>query len=244
MSDGAKWHWIDVDGRRLETAVVRDGRGRRLQLRVDGEVVDDKSSTWSKTVLRCDDGTGVEVEPVHPGRISAARLVPPEDDTSSDDLSELLQDRRASRLRPPRGTVGARLDDYADAHPWFVVVRHVGGSGAGVLLSVLGIGALLRALLPRFDVDLSPPDWLPSIDLSWIPDPFGWLWGLLPDWDLPDLDAPGWVDALVSSWKWWGPVAIALFVALGEVDRRRKRAERDAAHARHDPSDPGTTPRR
>ncbi|MDO9380572.1 MAG: hypothetical protein Q7T56_17140 [Nocardioidaceae bacterium] len=231
MTDGERWYRIDVDGRRLETAVVRDERGRRLQLRVDGDVVDDQPSTWSSTTLRGEDGTGVKVEPVHPGRISSARLVPPEDEAAGADLREVLKDRAAGRLRPPRGSVGGRLDDFADDHAWFVVVRHVGGSGAGLLLSVLGIGALLRALLPRFDVELSAPDWLPSIDLSWIPDPFGWLWGLLPDWDLPDLDAPGWLDALLASEKWWGPLLIALFVALGEIDRRRKRAERDEAHA-------------
>jgi hypothetical protein len=38
---------------------------------------------------------------------------------------------------------------------------------------------------------------------------------------LPSIDLPGW---LTGSTKYWLPIVIALVVALGEVDRRRKKA--------------------
>lgn len=84
---------------------------------------------------------------------------------------------------------------------------------------MLGIGVLLRSLLPRIDwswLPEIPTGWIP--DLSWIPDPFGWLWE-----KLPDVTLPAWVRDVAASWKLWGPVVIAIGVALQEVDRRKKK---------------------
>ena len=46
-----------------------------------------------------------------------------------------------------------------------------------------------------------------------------WIGRLDIPW--PDVDLPVW---LTGSTKYWLPIAIALVVALGEVDRRRKKA--------------------
>ena len=97
-----------------------------------------------------------------------------------------------------------------------------------VLIGVLGIGALVSAMvrsvlhsinmswLPDLP-DISPPEWLRNLD------PLSWLFRLLPDWDwfgwLPDLDMP-WLQYLV-------PVVVAILIAVGEVERRKKRTQRE-----------------
>ena len=63
----------------------------------------------------------------------------------------------------------------------------------------------------------SPPDWLRNLD------PLSWVTSFLPEWDwwrwLPDFNLP-WLQYLV-------PVAVAILIAGGEVERRKKRAERE-----------------
>ena len=97
-----------------------------------------------------------------------------------------------------------------------------------MLVGVLGIGALAIALtrsvldsinlswLPDLP-DISPPDWLRNLD------PLSWVTSFLPEWDwwrwLPDFNLP-WLQYLV-------PVAVAILIAGGEVERRKKRAERE-----------------
>ena len=68
---------------------------------------------------------------------------------------------------------------------------------------------------------LEPPSWLRYID------PFYWIGRLDIPW--PDIDLPGW---LTGSTKYWVPIVIALVVALGEIDRRRKKRRLDDADSR------------
>jgi len=68
--------------------------------------------------------------------------------------------------------------------------------------------------VPRWIQDLEPPAWLRYVD------PFYWIGRLDIPW--PDVDLPGW---LTGSAKYWLPIVIALVVALGEVDRRRNKAD-------------------
>lgn len=117
--------------------------------------------------------------------------------------------------------MAARARAFGARHPKLYASRHVAVALAQTLGLVLGIGVVLRSLLPRIDwswlpdVDV-PTDWAP--DLSWIPDPLGWLF----QW-LPDIDVPGWVQVVAQSWKWWGPVLVAVLVAVEEVQKRRRR---------------------
>ena len=121
----------------------------------------------------------------------------------------------------------ARRDRLAREHPVRFTLQRVGVAVVEVVLGVLGVGAIIgvfmRGLLPDIswgwlpDVppwiqDLDAPDWLKYVD------PFYWLGRLDIPW--PSVDLPGW---LTGSAKFWLPIVIALVVALGEVDRRRKK---------------------
>ncbi len=129
---------------------------------------------------------------------------------------------------PPEGTKARRLYAFREAHPHLYAARHVAGEVLAVVIGVLGVGALVsaavRSVLHSIDMswlpdlpDISPPEWLRNLD------PLSWLFRLLPDWDwfgwLPDLDLP-WLQYLV-------PVVVAILIAVGEVERRKKRVERE-----------------
>jgi hypothetical protein len=129
---------------------------------------------------------------------------------------------------PPEGTKARRLYAFREAHPHLYAARHVVTEVLAVLVGVVGIGALVSAMarsvlhsinmswLPDLP-DISPPEWLRNLD------PLSWLFRLLPEWDwfgwLPDLDMP-WLQYLV-------PVVVAILVAVGEVERRKKRTQRE-----------------
>ena len=129
---------------------------------------------------------------------------------------------------PPEGTKARRRYDFREAYPRVYSARHVATEVFVMLIGMLGIGALASALarsmlhsinlswLPDLP-DISPPDWLRNLD------PLSWVTRLLPEWDwwgwLPDVNLP-WSQYLV-------PVVVAILIAGGEVERRKKRAERE-----------------
>ena len=136
-------------------------------------------------------------------------------------------------MEDPKSSREARRDRLAREHPVRFTLERVGLAVVEVVLGVLGVGAIIgvfvRGLLPNWDwlpdisvpqwiQDLEPPEWLRYID------PFYWLGRLDIPW--PDIDVPGW---LTGSTKYWLPIVIALFVALGEIDRRRKKADETSA---------------
>lgn len=129
---------------------------------------------------------------------------------------------------PPEGTKARRRYDFREEHPRLYAARHVSTEVATMLIGVLGIGALVsafaRSLLPSINwswlpdlPDISLPDWLRNLD------PFSWVARILPHWDwwgwVPDVNLP-WLQYLV-------PVVVAILLAGGEVERRKKRAERE-----------------
>jgi hypothetical protein len=129
---------------------------------------------------------------------------------------------------PPEGTKARRRYDFREAHPRLYAGRHVATEVVAMLIGVLGIGAFVsafaRTVLPSINLswlpdlpDISPPDWLGNLD------PFSWVARLLPDWDwwgwLPDVNLT-WVQYLV-------PVVVAILIAAGEVERRKKRTDRE-----------------
>ena len=78
--------------------------------------------------------------------------------------------------------------------------------------------------LPDWLPEISKPDWLRYLDITY------WLGRLGLSW--PDLGIPGWAEPVLEHKKFWLPVAIAVFVAIGEVQRRRKiDAERETNKA-------------
>jgi hypothetical protein len=125
-------------------------------------------------------------------------------------------------LEPPPDTRAHRLWQLQQQRPGLYASRHVVIAVAQVMATLLGISALLAALLPH--VDLS---WVPVPDLgigkpSWWPD-FS-LWGWLPDL-LPDVEVPDWVRTVLKSAKFWVPVLIAIGVASQEYERRKNKKQ-------------------
>ena len=145
-------------------------------------------------------------------------------------LVERAEGARTTRIDfvPPAGTRARRRYDWHEQHPRLFAARHVLTTGLGMLIGLLGIGALVsaffRGLLPRIDwswlpdfPDISAPDWLRYID------PVYWISRILPDWDwfgwIPDLDL-SWLQYVV-------PFVVAVLVGLSELERRRKRQNRE-----------------
>lgn len=142
-------------------------------------------------------------------------------------------------FEPPEGSKARRGYEFREAHPKLYAARHVASTAAGILIGLLGIGAIvsafLRGLLPRIDwswlpdlPDISPPDWLKYID------PLRWLAKLWPDWDLF-----GWLpDWDLSRLRYVAPLVIAALIAISEVERRRKREARERGEERDGETDP------
>lgn len=150
----------------------------------------------------------------------------------------LIEDAGRVPLAPPTGSRAERREALARDHPLRFVLRRVAVAGVEIVIGVLGISAMVAVffgqLMPRIDLswiprpdlpDIDPPDWLRYVD------PFWWIGRLLRR--LPDLSAPGWVDTLLDNRKFWLPVLIAALVALGELEKRRRRDSQRA-------DDPGT----
>jgi len=124
-----------------------------------------------------------------------------------------------------------RRDRLAREHPVRLALQRVGVAVVEVVLGVLGVGAIIgvfvRGLLPDISwawlPDVSMPQWLQDLEPpAWMRyiDPFYWIGRLDIPW--PDIDLPGW---LTDYTKYWVPIVIALMVALGEIDRRRNKAD-------------------
>ncbi len=124
-----------------------------------------------------------------------------------------------------------RRDRLAREHPVRFTLQRVAVAVGEVVLGVLGVGAIIgvfvRGLLPTISWEWLPdvPQWIQSFEPpSWLRyiDPLYWIGRLDIPW--PDVDLPGWLS---GSTKYWVPIVIALVVALGEIDRRRKSADED-----------------
>jgi hypothetical protein len=101
-----------------------------------------------------------------------------------------------------------------------------------LVVAILGIGALLRALLPRIDVNV---EWLESWGrehLSWVPDPLGWAARWLGD-RFGEMQIADWIGTVLRNAKWWVPILLAVVAGVGEVLRRW-----EAASAPVDPPPP------
>jgi hypothetical protein len=189
----------------------------RIRLLVDGEEVAETKANGPKTVLA---GDGFEIRAVMPiwgGSVKRAELVP------ADGGAPVL-------LEPEPGTRAARRARFEREHPHLYASRHVVKGAAQVALAIIGLTFLLRFLpaIPWPDIDL-PSIPLPHIDL--------------PDIPLPqiDIELPEWIKAIARSKMYWLPIVVGIFLALGELERRKRRnVERDDRAG--DPARPGEGP--
>ncbi|NYI05171.1 hypothetical protein [Allostreptomyces psammosilenae] len=282
---------LEHAGHRLAVEVSSAERRNTARLLVDGHLVDERTAPrLGRVRLRSSEFT-VLVEWWWLGRVATCALLlePPGDgagqsdgenggsapsdgDGPSDgehgDRGGAPAPRRGPRklpFEPPAGSRASRLARLKREHPALYASRHVAIAVLEVGLAVLGVGALLRALLPRIDWSF-----LPEIDLSWIPrphldlpNPLSWIpWPEidLPDVDLPDIDLPalpGWISEIMDSVGLVIPILIAVAVAVEETRRRRRVGQRaeasngaadeagttDAATAAAPPGTPATTAR-
>jgi hypothetical protein len=103
-----------------------------------------------------------------------------------------------------------RLERLRRERPGLYASRHVAAGVAQVLLVIVGISLAVR-FIPWPDIDINPPD--------------------LPDLPLPSIsrpDVPGWVEAIFKSKKYWWPVVIGLLIALGEMERQKRKKKEQA----------------
>lgn len=137
----------------------------------------------------------------------------------------------AEQTDTPPESGESRRERLARDHPIRFLAERVGMAIVEVAVGVLGVGALVGVIfggvLPRIDwswlPDVSIPGWITDVSVSeWLKffDPVYWISRLDVPW--PDIDLPGW---LTGSTKYWLPVVIALVVALGEIERRRTKAD-------------------
>lgn len=221
---------------------VQDGRNR-ARLLVDDHQVGEESTKDEIGSVRLEyDGRLVRVGWWWRGRVGSVVLLdPPEKDGAPDpDWSPSKEEwgwgRKALRtpFEPPPQTRAHRTWQWRTAHPDLYAARHVAVQLLSLAAGVLGLNLLVNWVL----------GWL----LGW--DLFGWL----PDWSLPDLpDLFGWLPNIPQEWNpayWIGrlvqwiaglldflpdglgrfwPIVVAVLVALGEIDRRRKRDAREQA---------------
>jgi hypothetical protein len=113
--------------------------------------------------------------------------------------AELVSPEGPLRLTPAPGSTAARREKLERERPGLYAARHIAKGVAQALAAIIGIGFAIR-LLP----DISLP-----VDLPDIP---------LPD---VDLDARGWLKAILGSKAIWLPVILGLVIALREWSRRR-----------------------
>lgn len=225
---GSARYATSLAGQLIEVDASRSGLTSTARLYVDGAQVDEQSSGVEEIRLAYED-VDVRVRCVWPGRISHCALVLRDAPTDAVEAGDEEGTEHRVPLDPPPGTRAAKMAEFERSHPRLYASRHIAVAVGEVLLVVLGVGVLLRSLLPRIDFSWLPDvdmSWVPDIDLSWIPDPLGWFWGLLPD-----ISMPGWWDTVMGSTRYWVPILIALGVAGREVDKRRKardaKAERE-----------------
>lgn len=209
---------LDHDGRRLAVELASVGTRNRVRLFADGEQVAEQLSRSERATLS-DAGVTVKVRWGWFGGIKECVAVL---DAEADEKGVELA------FTPPAGSRAAKLEALAAERPALYAARHVAVAAGKLLLGLLGIGALLGGLLPRIPFPSIPsPD--VSIDLPGIP------W---PSIDLPDVRLPGWVEAILGTAKWWGPILVAIFVAASELEKRRRRQENARRRAdRQDPVD-------
>lgn len=220
-ADGRQHARLLVDGEAAEEKAVGVLEDAKFDL---GEVDEDGKAVKQQ----------VKVGFLWSGRVRACDLV---------DTREGSEEKRKRSLRtpfvPPEGTRARRQYELRERHPNLYAMRHLALEGLAIAVGFLGISALLSAifgkLLPSIDwswlpdppdidlPDMGPPDWLRYVN------PGYWIRRIWPDdWTLPDIDLLSWLPDWDFGWlKFVTPLLIALGVGLREIERRRKRQERE-----------------
>lgn len=216
-------HTLDRAGHHIEVEVGAVKLTNTARLFIDGQQIDEQHASlgdrtrfqwngsaivvqwgwWSGQVMKC-----VLVEERDPGNAQ-----PKIDETP---------------FAPPPGTRAAKLAQFRHEHPALYAMRHVVRATLQVALPLLGLGALFTALLPQVD-------WAWAAELGVFIRALRMQIGAwLPDVSLPLPSPRAWIMWIVTSpWFIWGkwilPIIIAIFVAIEEVQRHKRRQHNEHA---------------
>jgi hypothetical protein len=179
-------------------SIVHDGRVI--------EVVPDSTLTKDRVRLLIDGEPVAEAKPNGADTVVAAdgvevRVVMPWHGVTIT-RAELVDPAGPLPLAPAPGSAAARREQLQRERPGLYAARHVARGVAQALVALIGIGLAIRLL----------PDIALPIDLPEPP---------LPDVDLPSLEPPGWIQAILESKAIWLPVILGVVIALREWRRRR-----------------------
>jgi len=203
---------LEAGGHAYRLSVDASGWRHRFHVDRDGEPALDKTSNDQRMSLRLETGERIDVRLIALGRVRRATLV-------SHDL-ELDMDAEP-------GSRAARRQAAQREHPVRYASLHVLEGAGAVLLTVLGIGALIQYLL-RPLLALLPSVDLPSLPLPDLPDI---PWPDIPLPDLPRFELPGWVQALLDSKPYWLPIVIGVGAMIYEIRRQKRQQEARGARA-------------
>ncbi len=188
---------IDHGGRRLEIDCESQWSGETVRLYVDGDEVAHTKKQGSPITV------------IHDGLEVTAKLAWHGSSITSAELK--AGDAEPVPLEPEPGSRAARREEFKRERPGLYAARHVAKAVGKLLVPLLGIGLLLN-FLPEISIDI-PID-LPAIPFPDLPSiPF-------PDIDLPE--PPGWVKAILEAAKYWGPILVAIVIAIREWRKRRR----------------------
>jgi hypothetical protein len=185
-----------------------DASGWRHQFRVyrDGAPALERTTNDQRLSLLLETGERIDVRLNALGRVRRATLV-------SDDV-ELDMDAEP-------GSRAARRQAAQREHPARYASLHVLEGVGAVLLTVLGIGAIIQYLL-RPLLGLLPSVDLPSLPLPDLPDV---PWPDIPWPDLPSFELPGRLQALLDSLPYWLPIVIGIGAMIYEIRRQKRQRE-------------------
>lgn len=241
MSSKTPQRWdLAVAGLHHRVEVIDHALSREISWYVDDELVAQKKTSEDNVELE----PGKGLESPHPaadsedpdprgalglkfttlGRPRRVTWYEPDDDVGA--AAHAVLGTGGIDLVPEPGSKAALYEQKMRDHPRRYAAQRVAVALIGVVLPLL-----LGLIAVRFAVSIPWPDLkLPSLpDLPSIP----WPDISLPSIPWPDWQLPEWLRWLLNHLKYLWPIALALLLALGEIDRRKKqdklRAERAAA---------------
>jgi hypothetical protein len=208
---------LDHAGHRIEVEVAAAQLTNVARLFVDGRQVDERqASLGDRSRLQSNDVTVVIQWGWWSGHVAKCALV------EERDTGKAQPEIDETPLAPPPGTRAARLARFQREHPALYATRHVALATLKAALPLLGLGALIAALLPQLDWS-----WLADIG-ALIRSLRAQIGAWVPDISLPFSVPREWIVSIVKSpvvaWaKWALPIIIAIFVAVEEVRRQRRK---------------------